>query len=147
MCTWQLSRSPPSVSLHCVIDKSTNMNDPWENDSHTHLLCHSCLGTCDLCLWSELLHMWWQEGCVWQLCWPRPGNKLPKCVFPNQAFSYDSSWYKKYYVWNVINSLYLDQKLRDTSGNRTDETLKNVLLSTFSGMFSTIPFLAVTKVL
>ena len=47
---------------------------------------------------------------------------------------------------NLTNLIYLDQKFRDTSGNRTDETLKNVLLSTFSGMFSTIPFLAVTKV-
>ena len=47
---------------------------------------------------------------------------------------------------NVTSIIYLDQKFRDTSGNRTDETLKNVLLSTFSGMFSTIPFLAVTKV-
>ena len=45
-----------------------------------------------------------------------------------------------------MKDLGLDEKFRDTSGNRTDETLKNVLLSTFSGMFSSIPLLAVTKV-
>ena len=50
-------------------------------------------------------------------------------------------------AFNSLNPICSDQKFRDTSGNRTDETLKNVLLSTFSGMFSTIPFLAVTKVL
>ena len=135
-----------SVSLFSVTDKSTNMNGPWENDSQTHLACNPWHRQSHLCHWSKLLHMWWQEGSVWQLCWPRAGNKLPKRVLPNQAFSYDSSWYQNYNVLHLTNLIYLDQKFRDTSGNRTDETLKNVLLSTFSGMFSTIPFLAVTKV-
>ena len=38
-----------------------------------------------------------------------------------------------------------DEKFRETSGNRSDTTLKNVLLSTFSGMFDNIPMLAVAK--
>ena len=40
-----------------------------------------------------------------------------------------------------------DNKFRETSGNRTDKTLKNVLLSTFSGMFGGIPSLAIDKAL
>lgn len=39
----------------------------------------------------------------------------------------------------------LDQQFVATSGNRTDRILKNVLLSTFAGMFVEIPNLAISK--
>ena len=38
-----------------------------------------------------------------------------------------------------------DEKFTATSGNRTDKILKDVLISTFSGMFTDIPNLAVSK--
>jgi len=41
--------------------------------------------------------------------------------------------------------LALDEKFTATSGNRTDKILKDVLISTFSGMFTDIPNLAVSK--
>ena len=43
--------------------------------------------------------------------------------------------------------LILDKKFKETAGSRTDASLKNVLISTYSAMFGTIHFTALVQVM
>ena len=99
------------------------------------------------CRVSPLLHLHRQEEPVRQLRRPRHGDGLPQRLLPHQTLRHARTRYQIFFLIKIFFSyqIFSDEKFRETSGNRSDTNLKNVLLSTFSGMFDNIPMLAVAK--